>query len=77
MTEELQNSTARRPNRRRRPAEHDRFIHTRQWLNGIFMLGAIAGVIVMLMSEDRTVGIIIVLVSMLFKFVEALLRIIR
>lgn len=77
MTEEIQNSSARRPDHRRRPIGHDRFFHTRQWLNGIFMLGAIVGVIVALTAEDRTVGIIIVLGAMVLKFVEALLRVIR
>ena len=43
---ELQNSTARRPERRRHKREtEDRFLPIRQWLNIIFMLGALVGVI--------------------------------
>jgi len=42
MTEERQDSTIRRPNHRLRPQkEQDRFLGIRQWLNSIFMLGAI------------------------------------
>ena len=77
MNEELQNSTARRPNRRREPMKNDRFLKLRQWLNAIFMLGASVGVIIYLSPETRTVGTIIILVAIVFKLAEAALRIIR
>ena len=75
---EMQNSTARRPERRRHRREpNDRFLPIRQWLNIIFMLGAIVGVAVYFLSDNTTVGTIIILVSMVFKMVESSLRFIR
>ncbi|ERJ78819.1 hypothetical protein J5A56_09620 [Prevotella melaninogenica] len=75
---EMQNSTARRPERRRNKREvTDRFLPIRQWLNIIFMLGAIVGVAIYFLSDNTTIGIIIILVSMVFKMVESILRIIR
>nr|WP_311151019.1 hypothetical protein [uncultured Prevotella sp.] len=75
---EMQNSTVRRPERRRNKREvTDRFLPIRQWLNIIFMLGAIVGVAVYFLSDNTTVGTIIILVSMVFKMVESLLRFIR
>ena len=41
---EMQNGTARRPERRHKREVTDRFLPIRQWLNIIFMLGAIVGV---------------------------------
>ena len=41
------------------------------------MIGAIVGVIFYLSLDNQTVGIIIILVSMVFKFIEAALRLIR
>ncbi len=59
---ELQNSTARRPERRRHKREtEDRFLPIRQWLN----------------IDNTTTGTIIILVSMVFKMVESVLRFIR
>lgn len=75
---ELQNSTARRPERRRHKREiEDRFLPIRQWLNIIFMLGALVGVIVYFLTDNTTTGTIIILVSMVFKMVESVLRFIR
>ena len=75
---ELQNSTARRPERRRYKREtEDRFLPIRQWLNIIFMLGALVGVIVYFLTDNTTTGTIIILVSMVFKMVESVLRFIR
>lgn len=75
---EIQNSTARRPDRRRhRRVQEDRFLPIRQWLNGIFMLGAAAGVAVYFLADETTVGTIIILVAMVFKIVECVLRFIR
>ncbi|MCH5309577.1 MAG: hypothetical protein J1E58_06900 [Prevotella sp.] len=48
----------------------------RNWLNIIFMIGALVGVIYYL-SADKTVGIYIILVAMCFKIVEASMRMIR
>lgn len=75
---EMQNSTARRPERRRHRREpNDRFLPIRQWLNIIFMLGALVGVIVYFLTDNTTTGTIIILVSMIFKMIESLLRFIR
>ena len=75
---ELQNSTARRQERRRHKREtEDRFLPIRQWLNLIFMLGALVGVIIYFLTDNTTTGTIIILVSMVFKMVESVLRFIR
>ena len=57
--------------------KEDRFRATRQWFNIIFMIGAIAGVIVYLTQPHQTLGTIIVLVAMFFKIIECALRFIR
>lgn len=57
--------------------EKDQFRNTRQWLNIIFMVGAVAGVLTYLFHTPQTVGIIIVLASMVFKIVECALRFIK
>lgn len=49
----------------------------RQWLNLIFMLGALVGLIVYFCSDSKQTGIIIILASMVFKFIEVALRIIK
>ena len=75
---EIENSTARRPEHRRRKQEiNDRFLPIRQWLNIIFMLGALVGVIIYFLTDNTTTGTIIILVSMVFKMVESVLRFIR
>ena len=43
----------------------------------IFMIGAIAGVIVYLTQPNQNLGTIIVLVAMFFKIIECALRFIR
>lgn len=58
----------------KRQAPHQQL---RQWLNLIFMLGALVGLIVYFFSESEQTGIIIILVAMVFKFVEVALRIIK
>ena len=45
----------------------------RNWLNVIFMLGAIVG-LVFYFAHQREMGIYIILVSMVVKFAEAALR---
>ncbi|ANR73974.1 hypothetical protein J4856_00855 [Prevotella scopos JCM 17725] len=74
---EIQNSTARRPERRHKREVKDRFLPIRQCLNIIFMLGAIVGMAVYFLTDNTTIGIIIILVSMVFKMIESILRIIR
>lgn len=54
----------------------DRYIGLRNILNAIFMLGALAGVLVYYMWDSWT-GTIIILVSMLFKIVECVFRFIK
>ena len=75
---DIENSTVRSSERRRHKQEpKDKFLSVRQWLNIIFMLGAIVGVVVYFLLDNTTVGTIIILVSMVFKMVESILRIIR
>lgn len=73
-----QNSTVRRPDHRmHRQERKDRFLYIRQWLNIIFMLGAVVGVIVYFLADLTTTGTIIILVAMVFKIIECILRFIR
>lgn len=75
---ENQNSTVRRPDHRmHRQERKDRFLYIRQWLNIIFMLGAVTGVIVYFLADLTTTGTIIILVAMVFKIIECILRFIR
>ena len=75
---ENQNSTVRRPDHRRHRQERkDRFLYIRPWLNIIFMLGAVVGVIVYFLADLTTTGTIIILVAMVFKIIECILRFIR
>ena len=75
---EIQNSTARRPDHRiHRHEPADRLLHIRQWLNIIFMLGAVVGVAVYFLADTTTVGTVIILAAMVFKIIECLLRFIR
>lgn len=78
MTEENGNSLARPPHRRRPLIENKNKVPAlRQWLNIIFMVGAVIGVILYFALADQTIGIIIILISMVFKFTEAALRLFR
>ncbi|PIK19125.1 hypothetical protein CTI16_04630 [Prevotella intermedia] len=78
MTEENGNSLACPPHRRRPLRENKKNVSAlRQWLNIIFMVGAVIGVILYFALADQTVGIIIILISMVFKFTEAALRLFR
>lgn len=71
-------STVRRPNHRLRPMrERGRFFITRQWLNSIFMLGALIGGIFYFATDNTNVGIIIILIAMVFKIIECILRFIK
>ncbi len=65
MNEQNNESVAQPPRRNhRQPREHTRIDYIRQWLNIIFMLGAV-------------VGVIILLTAIVFKFVECVLRVIN
>lgn len=56
---------------------NDHFRTTRQWLNLIFMIGGIVGVVLYLYHTPQTVGIIVILASMVVKFIECALRFIK
>lgn len=53
------------------------FKQTRQWLNIIFMVGAIVGVLLYLLHTPQTLGIIVILAAMVFKIIECGLRFIK
>lgn len=55
---------------------NDRFLKIRNWLNIIFILGAVVGMATYY-SGDTKVGTIVIVVAMVFKFVECILRFIR
>lgn len=57
--------------------KEDHFRNVRQWLNIIFMVGAVVGVLTYLFHTPQTVGIIIILASMVFKIIECALRFIK
>lgn len=54
----------------------DNILYLRQWLNILFMLGAVAGMCVYFFG-DNTTGTMIILISMVFKIVECTLRFIH
>ncbi|MFQ7112794.1 hypothetical protein [Hallella bergensis] len=63
-------------NRRRRgddEAPRKNFLRLRNWLNLVFMIGAVAGVLLYFFA-DKTAGTIVILVAMVFKIVETALR---
>lgn len=63
-------------NRRRRgddEAPRKNFLRLRNWLNLVFMIGAVVGVLLYFFA-DQTVGTIVILVAMVFKIVETALR---
>jgi len=62
--------------RHHRKPKRDNILYLRQWLNIIFMLGAIAGMGVYFFG-DKTTGTIVILISMVFKIVECTLRFIH
>lgn len=77
MNEQNNESVAQPPRRNhRQPREHTRIDYFRQWLNIIFMLGAVVGVIFYFLSDSNT-GVIILLTAIVFKFVECVLRVIN
>ncbi len=65
--------------KRRRGEEEkpaDQILKLRNWLNIIFMVGAIIGVLLYFFHDQNT-GTIVVLGAMIFKIVESALRFIR
>jgi hypothetical protein len=54
----------------------DQMLPVRQWLNIIFMIGAIVGVCIYFFA-NQTTGTIVILVAMIFKMVECALRFLR
>lgn len=58
-------------------ASNDHYKSTRQWLNIVFMIGAIVGVLLYVFHTPQTLGIIIILVAMVFKIIECALRFIK
>lgn len=77
MNEQNNESVAQPPRRNhRQPREQNRIDYIRQWLNIIFMLGAVVGVIFYFLSDSNT-GVIILLAAIVFKFVECVLRVIN
>lgn len=66
--------TVHRPKRHK--IEKTGFDNLRNWLNIIFMTGAIVGMIIYFFS-DNTIGTFIILAAMVFKIVETALRFIH
>ncbi|MDO4160234.1 MAG: hypothetical protein Q4D41_07250 [Prevotellaceae bacterium] len=68
------------PIRRRRRGgdeeDKDRFMLLRNILNIIFMIGAVVGVVIWL-QWNQNIGLIVILASMVFKFVECVFRFIK
>ena len=57
----------------KRPTPEDPTLELRNWLNAIFMVGAVIGVLIYFFG-DHTIGTIVVLVAMVFKIVETAMR---
>ncbi len=53
-----------------------RFLKIRQWLNILFMIGAVVGM-VMYFYGNRQVGFVVIVAAMVLKFVECILRLIK
>lgn len=51
----------------------ERFRNVRQWLNIVFMVGAVAGM-ALYFYGSRQVGTIVIVAAMVLKFVECILR---
>lgn len=61
---------------RRKEKDPNRFFVLRNWLNSIFILGAIIGMCVYFFG-NRDIGTYIVLASMVLKFVECIFRVMK
>ncbi len=60
----------------RKIGDEDRFFKIRNILNIIFIVGAVSGVLLYLYF-NKTIGTIVILVAMVFKIIECILRFIR
>lgn len=78
MTEENTEQLAKKPTREhlRLEREKDPYMKLRQWLNIIFMVGAVVGMAVYFLVNNTT-GTYIILASMIFKIVECVLRFLK
>lgn len=54
----------------------DKYLQLRQILNIVFMIGAVAGVLIYF-YYGKSLGTIIILVAMFFKMVECVLRLLK
>ena len=54
----------------------DKYRNLRQWLNILFMLGAVAGVFLYI-RYGGTVSTVVILVSMVLKMIECVLRLLK
>ncbi len=67
-------SSAPTPRRHRKPQEHSTIDYVRQWLNFIFMLGAVVGVCIYFLG-DKTIGTYIILAAIVVKLSECVIRV--
>lgn len=67
------NTQLHRHRRGEETTRRDNSIRLRNWLNLIFMIGAVAGILVYFFG-DQTVGTIVILVAMVFKIIESAIR---
>ncbi len=65
-----------RPHHRMARAPKDKYFKTRNVLNTLFIIGALAGLIVYFCASHNA-GIIVILVAMVFKIVECCFRLIH
>ncbi|MGN1375449.1 MAG: hypothetical protein ACI4V5_02725 [Prevotella sp.] len=75
MTEQIENET----NNIQRPVHRNKsgkYMTLRNILNMIFMIGAIVGIIIFYAYSSQ-IGTIVILTSMVFKFVECIFRFIK
>ena len=56
--------------------KQDKYLMLRQILNIIFMLGAVAGVL-LYFYQNKTIGTIVIVVAMFFKMVECVFRLLK
>ena len=74
---DLEESAVKRPERQHsRGDRSDRFFLLRNIIKIMFMIGAVVGVLV-LYFHDKSMGTVIILVSMVFKMAECCFRLIR
>ncbi|MBR1687661.1 MAG: hypothetical protein IJ710_03900 [Prevotella sp.] len=55
---------------------NDKHIKLRNWLNILFIIGAIAGIATFYMADHET-GLYIIMAAMVFKFIEVIIRILK